>query len=92
MKLAASYCLDRIAGQPVLLPQGSAIVDGGKIYALNETGAWIMEALRQETDEQTLLRRAAEHFLPQTQAERDTLNADVRAFCDTLREMRLLEE
>ncbi|MBR4726861.1 MAG: PqqD family protein [Clostridia bacterium] len=92
MKLKSSYQLEQIAGQPVLLPQGRAVIDGGMVYRLNETGAWVLEALRTEPDEATLLQMAAARFLPENAEEQATLDAQIRAFCDTLRALQLLED
>lgn len=92
MKLKETYQLERIAGQSVLLPSGRQVIDGGMVYRLNATGAWVMETLREERTEAELLRRAAEHYEPATEAERERLNADIRAFCDALRRLGLLEE
>ena len=92
MKLSNAYQLEEIAGRQVLLPAGQAVIDGGMVYQMNATGAWVLEALRAEPDEATLLRQAAARFLPATDAERETLEADIRAFCQTLRDLRLLED
>ncbi|MBR2732574.1 MAG: PqqD family protein [Clostridia bacterium] len=92
MKLNETYQLEQIAGRQVLLPQGQAVIDGGMVYQLNDTAAWVLGALRDAPDEATLLRRAAEEFLPASPAEQATLETEIRAFCDTLRKLRLLED
>lgn len=91
MKLTKDYQAERIAGQQVLLPAGQAVIEGGMVYSLNDTAAWVIRALDEDISFEELLRRAARHFQADTEAEKETLRADLDGFCRELREKGLLD-
>jgi hypothetical protein len=86
------YSVETIAGQQVLLPFGQAVIDGGMVYHLNETAAWVLTALEQETSLDSLLNLAADRFQAKNERDRETLREDITAFVDQLRRLCLLEE
>lgn len=92
MKRNNMYSVETIAGQRVLLPSGQAVIDGGMVYHLNETAAWVLTALERETDLDSLLSRAADRFQAKDERDRETLREDITAFVDHLRGLGLLEE
>lgn len=91
MRLTKDYQAERIAGQQVLLPAGHAVIEGGMVYSLNDTAAWVIRALDEDISFEELLCRAARHFQADTEAEKETLRADLDGFCRELREKGLLD-
>lgn len=54
MKLKESFLLSELGGQWVLLPVGEAAASG-KMLTLNQTGAFLLEKLRQSTSREALV-------------------------------------
>lgn len=85
MKLKDGFLLRKIAGQTVVLPSGGDL-DLNMMITLNDTGAFLWEKLRQETDEAALV--AA--LLAEYDVEEARAAAAVEAFLKKLEENKFL--
>ena len=85
MKLKDGFLLRKIAGQTVVLPSGGDL-DLNTMITLNDTGAFLWEKLRQETDEAALV--AA--LLAEYDVEEARAAAAVEAFLKKLEENKFL--
>lgn len=72
MKIKSNYVLTRVADSWVAVPIGSGNVDLNTIITLNETGAFLWNSMKEETDREALLAALlAEYDVEKEQAERD---------------------
>jgi len=85
MKLKDGFLLRKIAGQTVVLPSDGDL-DLNMMITLNDTGAFLWEKLRQETDEAALV--AA--LLAEYDVEEARAAAAVEAFLKKLEENKFL--
>lgn len=79
MKLKEGFILSEVGGQIVAIPTGE-IVDLKVVITLNETGKFIWEHLSEETDIDTVV----DALLAEYDVERETAEAHVRTFVETL--------
>ena len=61
MKINENFLLSELGGQWALLPVGEAAVNG-KMLALNKTGAFLAEKLREETTREALIEALLERY------------------------------
>lgn len=81
MKLKDGFVLRKVGGQVVVLPM-NADLDLNKMIKLNETGAFLWERMREETDEDALV--AA--LLAEYDVDEATARRCVESFAGKLRE------
>lgn len=81
MKLKDGFLLREVAGQTVVLPTGGEL-DLNMMITLNETGKFLWEHLRSETDEAALV--AA--LLAEYDVDEGTARKSVEAFVAKLKE------
>lgn len=81
MKLKDGFVLRKVGGQVVVLPM-NADLDLNKMIKLNETGAFLWERMREETDEDALV--AA--LLAEYDVDEATARRCVEDFAGKLRE------
>ena len=86
MKFRTAFVTQDIAGVQFLIPLGGEAFSG--IVRSNETAAFLIDLLREETTEAALTDAMAAEY----DAPRETLAADVARVLDTLRSLNALEE
>lgn len=86
MKLRTDFVTQDIDGVQYLIPLGGEAFSG--IVRSNETAAFLIDLLREETTEAALTDAMAAEY----DAPRETLAADVARVLDTLRSLNALEE
>lgn len=86
MKLRTDFVTQDIDGVQFLIPLGGEAFSG--IVRSNETAAFLIDLLREETTEAALTDAMAAEY----DAPRETLAADVARVLDTLRSLNALEE
>ena len=88
MKIKDGYMLRSVAGQNVVVPIGDAAVDFNGMISLNDSGAFLWEALAQGATEAELKAALLETYdVDEARAE-----ADVNAFVSRMREANFLDE
>ena len=86
MKLRTDFVTQDIDGVQFLIPLGGEAFSG--IVRSNETAAFLIDLLREETTEAALTDAMAAEY----DAPRERLAADVARVLDTLRSLNALEE
>lgn len=80
MKIKDGFLLRQVAEQTVALPVGAEL-DLNFVATLNDTGAFLWEHLRTETDEAALVAALRGEY----DVDEDTARASVRKFIETLK-------
>ncbi len=88
MRLVGDFCIREILDEIVALPTGESMEKFSGIISLNPMGRFLMEALATEQTEESLV----EAVLSEYDADRETVEQDVREFLDVLRKNNLLVE
>ena len=86
MKIKDGFLLRRVAGETVVLPVGGEL-NLNMMITLNDTGTFLWERLRSETDENTL----AAALLAEYDVDEATAKKSVAAFVKKLNENGVLE-
>ena len=86
MRLKEGFLLRKVAGEYVVVPSGNAMVDFKVMISLNETGAFLWEALKEEKSESDLV--AA--LLGEYDVDEKVAAEDVGEFVNLLKEKNLL--
>lgn len=86
MKIKDGFLLRRVAGETVVLPVGGEL-DLNMMITLNDTGTFLWERLRSETDENAL----AAALLAEYDVDEATAKKSVAAFVKKLNENGFLE-
>ena len=77
----------QLAGDDILVPGGSAVLDLNGLFVMTETGAFIWSVLPQaETDEDVV-----EKMLEEYDVDRETAEKDVKDFLDRLRSYGIID-
>lgn len=88
MKLKYDFAVREIAGEYVLIPMGAAALQFSGMVTTNEVGAFLCEALKQETTREQLLSSLCREF----ETDEATAGADLDAFLAMLRRADILGE
>lgn len=87
-KLKSGYFIQEIAGEKILMG-GGADVDYSKMMVLNNTSAFIIELLQQNTlTEEEIAMKLTERF----DIDYSQVLSDVQDFCKRLSELKVIEE
>ena len=89
MRIKEGFIVRKIVEDYIVVPTGDNIVDFAVTVSLNESGAFLWEALKEETDETTLVQTLMQEFEGVDEA---TAKADISEFVSMLRENGFLEE
>ena len=85
MKIRDGYIVRKI-GSKFYAVSVSQVSAGGGMIALNETGAYIWDLMKDETDADTVAKALAEHY----EIDLDTAKKDTEAFIGMLSEVGAL--
>ena len=88
MKLKYEFIVREIAGEYVMVPMGAAALEFSGMASTNAVGAFICEKLKQETTPEAVLDSICREF----EIDRATAQADLNAFLDDMRKVKLLDE
>lgn len=86
MKLRYELVKRVIAGETFLVPIGDAALRYSGLFALNEVGAFLWDALPEADDAAALVERILEEY----DVSREQAEADTSAFLAKLREMEII--
>ena len=88
MKTRDGFILKEVAGSPVVMPTGEALVDFNMMLTLNETGAFLWERLRNGTTKEELL----DAILSEYDIDEEIAKADIDEFLGILISKKVIEE
>lgn len=88
MKIKDGYLLRTLGDSHVVVPVGQAAIDLRGMITLNETGAFLWEALQSDQTAASL----ADRLVGEYEVGADRAAADVQRFLQTLRDHALLDE
>lgn len=86
MKLKYDFAVREIVGEYVMVPLGEGALEFAGMISTSETGAVLVEALKQDVSRETLLKRLLEEF----DVDEQTANGDLEEFLGQLRKLNLL--
>ena len=75
-----------IAGDAILVPVGSAVLDSNGLFVLNELGAFIWDLLPNMDSEEAICNAVLEQY----DVSEDTAKQDVAAFLKKLQELGII--
>lgn len=75
-----------IAGDAILVPVGSAVLDSNGLFVLNELGAFIWDLLPNVDSEEAICNAVLEQY----DVSEDTAKQDVAAFLKKLQELDII--
>ena len=87
MKIRYEFVARSIAGEHFLVPIGEAARQFSGMFAMNELGAFLWEAIPGAANEAELVNRVLDEY----EVDRDTAEQDVREFLEHLRKMGILD-
>ena len=88
MRLIKDHILKRVHGNAVLVPPPERDIGFNGMIALNHTGEFVCNLLREETDKESLVVALAQEY----GVEPDSVKADLDAFLSELNSCHMLEE
>ena len=88
MKIKEGFILREIAGSFVVVPVGQNLVDFSSMITLNETGAFLWNALSEEASEEQLCEKLLSEY---EGVIREEALSDIRDFVKVLNEKNILE-
>lgn len=88
VRISNEFILRQIAGEYIIIPTGKTTLTFNGMITVNEQGAFLWEALKEEITEDGLV----DALLAEYDTDRQTAQADVADFLEVLRQKRLLNE
>ena len=88
VKINPEYILREIAGECILIPTGNAARKFSGLVAMNESGKFLFNLLKEECTEECLLER----FLETYEIDPETALNDIREFTAMLHEIGATDE
>ena len=89
MRIKSGFIVQKIIDDYIVVPSGDNIVDFAVAVSLNESGAFLWDQLKEETDENALVSAILAEF---EGVDEETAKADVAEFIAMIRENGFLEE
>lgn len=86
LKIKDGFLLKEIAGDYMVVPVGDNLVDFNALIALNDTGAYLWEQLKDDKTQEQL----ADALLKEYDVDRASAISDVNEFIDSLRKHDLV--
>ena len=88
MKLKYDFAVREIVGEYVMVPLGKGALELSGMISTSETGALLVEALKQDVTREDLLQRILDEY----DVDLPTANADLDEFLNQLRKLKILIE
>ena len=86
MKLKYDFAVREIMGEYVMVPLGDGALEFAGMISTTETGALLVEALKQDVSREELLKRILDEY----DVDEQTAMTDLDEFLDRLRKLNLL--
>lgn len=86
MKIKKELVKRDIAGDTILVPVGRTVYEGNGLFVLNELGSFLWDRLEEARTEEDLLQAV----LAEYEVTEEVARADIRAFLEKLRDMKIL--
>lgn len=86
MKLKYDFAVREIVGEYVMVPLGKGALEFSGMISTSETGALLVEALKQDVTREDLLQRILDEY----DVDLQTATADLDAFLNQLRKLNIL--
>lgn len=87
MKIKDGFILRTVAGQNVVVPVGSNVMNFNAAITLNDSAAFLWKNLTNETTEEQLLSA----MLNEYEIDKETAKADISVFLNVLREHEIID-
>ncbi len=87
MKISKDYIMREIAGDRVIVPTGSAVMNFNGLIMVNEVGAFLWEKLQEDTTLEVL----TESVLEEYEVDEKTARKDIEEFISKLQEGGILQ-
>ncbi len=87
MKIKNGFILKQVAGQNVVMPVGENCLNFNAAITLNETAAFLWQALGEDCTEEELIKKLCDNY----EVETENAKADIAVFLGVLRENDILE-
>ena len=87
MKISKDFIMREIAGDHVIVPTGSTVMDFNGLIMVNELGAFLWERLQQETT----LEELTKNVLDEYEVDDNTVRQDIEEFINKLKEGGILD-
>jgi hypothetical protein len=88
MKLKYDFAVREIVGEYVMVPLGKGALEFSGMISTSETGALLVEALKQDVTREDLLQRILDEY----DVDLPTANGDLDEFLNQLRKLNILIE
>ena len=88
MKLKYDFAVREIVGEYVMVPLGKGALEFSGMISTSETGALLVEALKQDVTREDLLQKILDEY----DVDLPTANADLDEFLNQLRKLKILIE
>jgi hypothetical protein len=88
MKLKYDFSVREIVGEYVMVPLGKGALEFSGMISTSETGALLVEALKQDVTREDLLQRILDEY----DVDLPTANGDLDEFLNQLRKLNILIE
>lgn len=88
MKLKYDFAVREIVGEYVMVPLGQGALEFSAMISTSETGAVLVEEMKQDVTREALLARLLDEY----DVDESTAAADLDAFLEQLRSLNLLIE
>lgn len=88
MKLKYDFSVREIVGEYVMVPLGKGALEFSGMISTSETGALLVEALKQDVSREDLLQKILDEY----DVDLQTANGDLDEFLNQLRKLNILIE
>ena len=88
MKIKEGFTLRNVADMNVVVPVSENALDFKSMLSLNETGACVWQAMKEDISEAQLVQKLVDEY----EVEEKTAESDIREFLDEIRALGTLEE
>ena len=87
MRISEDFIMREIAGDRVIIPTGSAVMNFNGLIMVNEVGAFLWEKLQEETSLELLTKNVLEEY----EVDENTARNDIEEFVSKLQEGGILK-
>lgn len=80
MRINNGYVVKEIAGKYVIIPVGQNVVDYKNMLHINDTAAFVLECMREDTTRENILAKMIEKYEAETEEDKAILAKDLDEF------------
>ena len=92
MRINNGYVVKEIAGKYVIIPVGQNVVDYKNMLHINDTAAFILECMKEDTTRENILAKMIEKYEAETEDDKAVLAKDLDEFIAAAIEYGVVEE